>query len=88
MTRVEVEGILGRPPGNYSNGSGLFLDVYGGGVLMKEGTMQEWWADEAIVQIGFDEHDTVLWKRFVESVALRRPEHPLARQLPWLKHAW
>ncbi len=66
MTRTEVEAILGAPPGNYETGrGGIVLDLYGNGVLMREGRREEWGGDEGFIQVGFDDNDTVLWTRFV-----------------------
>jgi hypothetical protein len=66
MSQREVETILGAPPGDYETGrSGIVLDPYGGGVLMNHGRIEEWGGDEGFIQVGFDEHDIVLWTRFV-----------------------
>ena len=66
MTRTEVEVILGAPPGDYETGRrGIVLDLYGNGVLMNEGRMQEWGGNEGFIQVGFDDNNAVLWTRFV-----------------------
>ena len=66
MTRAEVEALLGAPPGDYETGRrGIVLDLYGSGVLMREGRREEWGGDEGFIQVGFDEDERVLWKRFV-----------------------
>jgi hypothetical protein len=81
MPLREVEGILGKRPGNYQSGRPLLaLDVYGGGVLMNGGVMVEWWGDRGIVQVGLDANQRVLWTRFVEVYLLAVPKpDPLDR---------
>ncbi len=66
MAQADVEAILGAPPGDYETGRrGIVLDLYGNGVLMNEGRMEQWGGDAGFIQIGFREDDAVLWRRFV-----------------------
>jgi hypothetical protein len=66
MTQAEVEAILGDPPGDYETGRrGLVLNLYGNGVLMEGGRLEQWGGDEGFIQVGFGEEDTVLWTQFV-----------------------
>jgi hypothetical protein len=65
MTRADVEASLGATPGDYdTERRGIVLDLYGNGVLMNDGPMEEWGGDAGFIQVGFDD-DRVLWTRFV-----------------------
>ena len=85
MTFAEVTAIIGAPPGDYGSDERprVVLDLYGGGVLMKEGELQQWGGDEGFIQVGFDANGTVLWKRFVEAGS-PSPETPLDTLRRWL----
>jgi hypothetical protein len=66
MTQREVEVLVGAPPGDYETGRrGIVLDLYGNGVLMNGGRLEQWGGDEGFIHVGFGPDGTVLWKRFV-----------------------
>ncbi len=66
MSKQQVERILGVPSGDYCSGNFIAFDIYSGGVLMMGGQREDWFGNDGIVQVGFDSHDNVLWKRFVK----------------------
>src|SRR6266849_5094346 len=73
MDRAEVSRVLGGPPGDYSTGAPtLFLDPYGGGILMTSDVVDEWKGDDGWIQVGFDEKGRVRWSRFVQTPRLKR----------------
>jgi hypothetical protein len=43
----------------------LVCDLYGGGVCMWPGTLREWWLNDCVIQIAFDEDNKVLQARAV-----------------------
>jgi hypothetical protein len=73
MNYEEVVHTLGAPLGDYGSENREELDVYGEGVLMMDGALEEWWSDEIIIQIGFDENRRVLWKRKADVILFGKP---------------
>jgi hypothetical protein len=87
MTLAEVEAVLGGPEGDYrTRPTGLVLDPYGGGLMMYQGTLREWWGDEAYILVGFDAGGRVELRRFVEVVQIRDPG--LIELLQWRLQWW
>lgn len=65
MTLPEVIAILG-PPRPPTNQNVWVLDLYGGGILMHEGEILEWWFPNWVVQIVFDNNGRSVFVRWLE----------------------
>src|SRR5262245_5735182 len=62
MSRVEVEQVLGGPPGNYSTGRTEFSYFFGGPNLDRIAAYSLWWTgDEVEVEVFFDAQDRVVF---------------------------
>jgi hypothetical protein len=86
MTFNQVVDGLGLPPGDYSTDQ-LSACGVGPSIGMPGGEVMEWWNDECIIYVGFNEHRVVVVKHFTELQT--RPPYPLHRRLwRWITTRW
>jgi hypothetical protein len=64
MSLHDVETILGPPRPRHPKMRSIYVeDLYGGGILMYPGRILEWWFDNCVIQIVFDDSDQALFAR-------------------------